>query len=324
MFQRTKGRVALAAIMAAAVAVSVAACSSPSGGSASSDKKGTVGIVEWDTATPVDNSFYLGAKAALQKDVYQIVSQDPKADSAQANSICQQFVTRQVQDIVIITHPLSSMTQCMSAAAAAKIPVFYIGSPLQTGMAGAIDVSSPKATNDVFLKYVKDNKTNSILTLDYSPGTPCLLRAQYRDKILKGLDIQETSHQLQIPGQVVDAQNTTAAWLNGHPEGAGKYAIWACFTDPASGAAAAVQQAGRKDIQIFTWDFNKEIQQLIDQGYVYATFSLQGKVVGSQVVGLIDKYNSTGKPQSAASKGTILTKENVDQFVKDNPSVLDQ
>jgi ribose transport system substrate-binding protein len=326
-------RAAVLGAVAGALVVSLAACSSASDGGSSSGpaasgssataEKGTVGIVEFDTTAAIDNQFVQGTKSELEAKGWKTLSQDPKGDPGQANGICSQFVTRKVQALVVTTFALDQMAQCMSQAKAAKIPVFYIGSPLLDGMAGSVDVTSPKPINDLFVPYVKDNAVTDILTLDYTPGTPCRLRKEYRDEQLKGVNVKVTRHEFPIPGQVVDAQNATAAWLAAHPAGSGKFAIWACFTDPTAGAVAAIKQAGRTDeIPIYTWDFNKTILDPLKSGQVAATLSLDGTAVGGQVATLVDGYKAGGTPTGVPAANKILTKENIDAYVAENPNSI--
>lgn len=306
---------------AASAAPSAAAPAS----SAAAAAKGTVGVVEFDTTAAIDNLFVQGTKKQLEAMGYTTISQDPKGDPGQANGICAQFVTQQVQAIVVTTFALDQMAQCMSQAKDANIPVFYIGSPLLDGMAGSVDVTSPKPINDLFVPYVKDNGVTDILTLDYTPGTPCRLRKEYRDEQLaaQAPDVKATNHEFPIPGQVVDAQNATAAWLAAHPEGSGKFAIWACFTDPTTGAVAAIKQAGRTDeIPIYTWDFNKTILDPLKSGQVAATLSLDGNAVGDQVAGIVDEYLANGTPQGVPAANTILTADTIDEYLAANPDAL--
>ena len=335
MSVRTTRRAMVASALSCAAILAISACSSGStadstsssgssaGASSGAAEKGTVGIVEFDTTAAIDNLFVTGTKAELEKKGWKTLSQDPKGDPGQANSICSQLVTQQVQVIVITTFAQDQMAQCMSQAKGANIPVFYIGSPLLDGMAGAVDVTSPKPINDLFVPYVKDNGVTDILTLDYTPGTPCRLRKQYRDQLLKGVSVKVTSHEFPIPGQVVDAQNTTAAWLAAHPAGSGKFAIWACFTDPTAGAVAAIKQAGRTDdIPIYTWDFNKTILDPLKSGQVAATLSLDGNAVGAQVATLIDEYMVSHTPKGVPAANTILTAKTIDDYLSKNPNAL--
>lgn len=283
-----------------------------------------MGIVEFDTTAAIDNQFVQGTKAELSAKGWKPVSQDPKGDPGQANGICSQFVTQKAKAIVVTTFALDQMAQCMSQAKGANIPVFFIGSPLLDGMAGAVDVTSPKPINDLFVPYVKDNGVTDVLALDYTPGTPCRLRKEYRDELLKGLpNVEVTRHEFPIPGQVVGAQNATAAWLAAHPAGSGKFAIWACFTDPTAGAVAAIKQAGRTDdIPIYTWDFNKTILDPLKSGQVAATLSLDGTAVGGQVAGLVDEYMASKTPKGVPAANKVLTAETIDAYIAENPDAV--
>jgi ribose transport system substrate-binding protein len=312
-----------AGVLAVAVILGTSACSSGAANAGATSGPGTAGIIEFDTTSQIDALFVTGSKSALEADGWTVVSQDPKGDPGQANSICSQFITRQVNILVVTTFAIDQMAQCMSEAKAANIPVFFIASPLVDGMAGAVDVTSPKPINDLFADYIKKNKVTSILALDYSPGTPCRMRKEYRAELLKSLNVTVSEHEFTIPGQVVDAQNATAAWLAANPEGAGNYAIWACFTDPTAGAVAAINQAGRTDsIPVFTWDFNKTIVEPLKSGQVAATLSLDGNAVGAQVAKLVKAFQADGKAVGVPAENVILTKDTLDKFLADNPNAL--
>jgi ribose transport system substrate-binding protein len=312
-----------------APATNAPATTAPSGAApsvaASTKATGTVGIVGFDTTSPMDNTFATAAQAFLEKDGFTVLTQDPKGDPGQANTICSQYVTRQVVALLVVTFNKDQMAQCMSQADAAKIPVFFSGSPLQDGMAGAVDNTAPPPINDVFMKYLKDNGITDILSLDYSPGTPCRLRAAYREDALSksGLNVKESKHEFPIPGQVVDSQNATAAWLAAHPAGSGKFAIWSCFADSSSGAVAALNQVGRTDVPIFTWDLTKAIVPAIKTGQVAATLYLDAPGIGGQDGQLIEAWlagNTTPKGEVAAS--TIVTKDNIDAVLAAHPEVM--
>lgn len=323
MFSMKHSRHVAAGILAAGILVATAACSGGAADPGSTKGVLTAGIVEFDTTSQIDALFVSGTSDALKAKGWDVVSQDPKGDPGQANTICAQYVTRKVSVLVVTTFALDQMAQCMSQAKAANIPVFFIGSPLLDGMAGSVDVTSPKPINDLFIDYLKTEKITAVLTLDYTPGTPCRLRKEYRDKKLAVLGIKASNHEFPIPGQVVDAQNATAAWLAAHPEGSGKFAIWACFTDPTAGAVAAYNQAGRTDkIPVFTWDFNKTILEPLKTGQVAATLSLDGAAVGAQVADLVTKYLKDGTPVGVPAANLILKSDTIDKYIADNPGSI--
>lgn len=285
----------------------------------------TVGIVGFDTTSYMDKTFAESTASYLQSVGFEVLSQDPKGDLGQANTICSQYVTRQVDAIVVTTFALDQMAQCMSQTKTANIPVIFIASPLKEGMSGAVDVTAPPPINDIFIKYLTDNGITDTLALDYSPGTPCRLRAAYREDVLakSGLPIKETKSEFHIPGQVVESQNATAAWLAAHPEGSGKFAIWSCFADSASGAGAALNQVGRNDAPIFTWDLTKAIVPMVQSGQIAADLFLDANKVGQQAGQLVEGYlNGDTTPKGVAAANVILTKDNIDQFLADNPGVI--
>src|SRR4051812_46330779 len=91
MNRPVRGRAIAAGFLALGTAITLAGCGASGGDSASSsssDSKGTVGLVEFDTTSPIDAEFANGAREALKKDGWQVLSQDPKGDPGQANTIC--------------------------------------------------------------------------------------------------------------------------------------------------------------------------------------------------------------------------------------------
>jgi ABC-type sugar transport system substrate-binding protein len=302
------------------------AATEPAGTDAGSIETGILGIVEMNATSPIDNLFALNTKKAFEELGWEVYSQDPKGDLGQANAICSQWVTRQVDVLVITTFSIDQMAQCMSQAGAANIPVFFLGSPLAEGMAGSVSYVIPAPPNDLFIQYLQDKNVTSFLSLDYTPGTPCRLRAEYREAQVKekGITAKEQSFQFNMPGQVVESQNGTAAWLQANPAGAGTYAIWSCYADSTQGALAAITQAGRTDdLPIFTWDFSVSILPAIESGQV-TTLYYSPDSVAQSVKDLILQYLKDGVPAEAEPSVTLVTKDNDEQFLNDNPGALEE
>ncbi|MCY7418446.1 MAG: substrate-binding domain-containing protein [Chloroflexi bacterium] len=324
---RVIGLAALSVMMLTASSGSAIAASPPASGAPASAAAvtGKVGIVAFDSTSPIDKIFAESTKAQLESVGNTTLMQDPKGDPGQANTICSQYVTASVDAIVVTVFAMDQMAQCVASAADAQIPLFFLGGPLLDGMQGAISFTSPAPINDAFIKYVTDNGITDVLALDYSPGTPCRVRAEYRTKVLaeQAPSVNVTKHEFPIPGQVVDAQNTTAAWLAAHPVDQGKYAIWSCFADPTSGAGAALNQVGRTDVPIFTWDFNQTILPAIQSGQIAADLYLDAVQVGVTAAGLVQDYlNGNTVPQGVEAPTQVLNKDNIDQFLLDHPEAL--
>jgi ABC-type sugar transport system substrate-binding protein len=320
--KKFKGVVLALAVGATLVLNSYSSASAFSPRAASAGK--SLGIIQFDATSPIDNLFASNTQKAFEKLGWKVSTQDPKGDLGQANAICTQWVTKKVNVLVVTTYAMDQMAQCMSQAKAAKIPVFFLGSPLFPGMAGSVSYVIPGPPNDLFIKYLKTEHVTSFLTLDFTPGTPCRLRAKYRDKAIKAQHItaKKYAFQFHIPGQVVESQNGTAAWLQANPAGAGKYAIWSCYADSTQGALAAIAQAGRKDpLPIFTWDFSASILPAIRSGQVDTVYYAPSDVANT-VKDNILKYLKTGIPKEGTPSTVLVTKDNVKKFLKDNPGVL--
>jgi ABC-type sugar transport system substrate-binding protein len=316
---------AAAAGAALALAAMLAACSSPSGGSGGGDEGSkTVGIVSYDTTTVAAKAETDAAKAAIEDQLgWEVLTQDPKGDAAQANTLCTQYVTRQVNYIVISVFSYDQMAQCMSAATTANIPVFYLAGTLTEGMAGAISTAVPGPINEAMVDAVKDLDNLKILAMTLQPGAPCRVREADLDDQAAAAGITDAieKHEVVVPGQVTDAQNATAAWLAAHPAGNGEnLVIWACFADPAVGAYAALQQAGRTDVHIYTWDLTKPSVEPIQQGVIAATLAIDSKGEGGQLVTMIKSFLAGKAPYEEDAKSTVITKDNIDQYLKDNPN----
>jgi len=306
----------------AGLGIGLAGCSTGGGGEDGDAK--TLGLVAFDMTSASDAAFDNSTVAAFEGAGWEVLTQDPKGDPGQANTICSQYVTRQVTALVITTFAQDQMAQCLSQADAAEIPVFFLASPLQDGMAGAVDLVAPEPINDVFIEYLESEGVTEVLTLDYTPGTPCRLRAEYRDNKIEesGLDINVTRQEFPIPGQVVASQNSTAAWLAAHPEGSGTFAIWTCFADATAGAMAAIQQAGRTDdLPIFTWDYSVSILDGIRSGAVAADLWIDFDAMGGQLLELVDEYLAGGEPRGVVAANIVLNADNIEQFLADHPEI---
>jgi ribose transport system substrate-binding protein len=257
----------------------------------------------------------------MEAEGWEVLSQDPKGDAAQANTICTQYVTRQVDVVVISVFDTTQMAQCMAAASAASIPVFYLAGSLTDGVAGAISTDAAAPVNDYMVEQVGDLPNLKILAMTLQPGAPCRAREADLDEKLAaaGLSDKIEKHEVVVPGQVTDAQNATAAWLQANPESEGAdLVIWACFSDPAMGAYAALQQAGR-DVPIYTWDFSDQAVEPLRNGDLAAVLAIDSAGEGALLVDLIKGHLDGAEPQQVDAGTTIVTPENLEDFLAEHP-----
>lgn len=317
----TRGRRGLAVGVIALAGVLLAGCSNTPSGSGDDGDKLTVGIVSFDTTTVSAKIETDGAKTAMEAEGWEVLSQDPKGDAAQANTICTQYITRQVDAIVISVFDTTQMAQCMTGAAAANIPVFYLAGSLSDGVAGALSTTAAAPVNSYLIEQVGDLPKLKVLAMTLQPGAPCRAREADFDEQMEaaGLADKVEKHEVVVPGAVTDAQNATAAWLQANPESEGAdLVIWACYADPAMGAYAALQQAGR-DVPIFTWDFSDQAVEPVRSGAMAAVLAIDSAGEGEQLVELINNYRDGGDPIEVDANTTIVTPDNLEDFLADNP-----
>lgn len=323
--KRSSVAVRFGGLVAGLAVVSLTLVGCGSAGSASSGSK-SIGLVGFD-ASVVASAVETDAAAKAMKDAgWNVHEQDPRGDASQANSLCTQYVSQKVNAVVVSTFDASQMAACLATARAANIPVFFLASAeLKDGMAGAISVSAEKPVNDEFAKYLANLKNPRILSLQYAAGAPCLLRANYFDKVIKEAGIPRSDiqvNQVEVPGQVTDAQNATTAWLNAHPASDGQdLVIWTCFSDPALGANAALKQANRQ-VPIFTWDVTPQLVNLVKSGAIHTTGINDPAGMGSKLVDMIKSYLSGKKATVEPAPFVILDKANINSYLSSHPGAI--
>jgi ribose transport system substrate-binding protein len=311
-------RVGLGSLLGLAIVTAACGGSTPSG-----PKAVRVGLVAFDTTTVAAQREADASKKAMEAAGWTVSMQDPSGDASKANALCTQFVAQQVDVVVVDVFQGGQMAQCLSAASTANIPVFFIASVLAPGMAGAISTSIPTKINQIFVDYVKTLKKPKIFSLQFSPGAPCLARQkdEFAQLTTAGIALSNVqSHEVKIPGQVVDSQAATTAWLNAHPKSAGEdLVIWSCFSDAALGANAAMKQSGRS-APSYTWDLTKQIVPLLKSGEIKATSISDAPKLGDQLVKMITDYRGGNKtPQAIDATALVLDASSIDAYTAANP-----
>ena len=164
----------------------------------------------------------------------------------------------------------------------------------------------------------------SLLALEYAPGLPCQERAKDLLAAVKGTKIQLTQEQITIPGQVTSADAATTAWANAHPPGSGPLAVWACFDDPATGAAAALRSLGRTDVKVYGLNGTAAAMALVKSGGMTATTWVDGTDQGVELGKLLQQAVKEGKsfkPILIGGKTIIVDKSNVGSFLVAHPQL---
>jgi ABC-type sugar transport system substrate-binding protein len=304
------------------VGLALGACGSTSS-SGSSASKLKVGVIDFDiTSVPAQREAN-AVSDALKAQGWEVIQEDSAGDVNSANSICQAYVTEGFNVIVSDVWSASEMSQCFTATKAANIPVFFLASALGPNVAGAISTSLTTSINQLFITAVKAASKPVILTLQFSPGLPCLQRQQVMDTMRTAAGIPASSvtrHEENANAWGTDAKAATTAWLDAHPASLGQQLfIWSCTSLAGEGAVAALKELGRTATQ-YTWDLTSQDVPLIENGTFSATSISNATILGQQMVGMIKRYEANPKasPEGLLATALVLTPSNMADYAAHN------
>ena len=305
----------LAAVAVGAIAVPAVAQDKP-----------LLGIVSI-TATEANNARYIkGAEMAAGEKGWEVSVIDAQGSADQANAGIQNMVQRGAKAIVDMVFPVSSIGAGLAAADAAKIPVVTWGGGLGGSVVATNGSGGPMAVPVVEMMVKDLGGKGDVLALTYHAGEVCRNREIVMDEILaKYPDIKVTRNEVRIPGYFEDGARYAAAWLALHPAGSGPLAIWGCWDDPSIGAISALRQQGRDDVFVYGINGNAQALENIQKGYMTATAWQDSFTEGYKMLGIIEEAIAAGsawQPKAVEVTAVVVTRDNVEAFLKDHPDAI--
>ena len=164
--------------------------------------------------------------------------------------------------------------------------------------------------------------SGTVLDLSYHPGIPCRERAGAFDAAVKANPgLKATTHEITIPGEAESSQAATSAWLTADANAKGPFAIFNCYDDNAMGAIATLKQNGRIDDCVYSFNATAPAVQAVKDGTMTATLGVDLTSAGKELIDQIPDIAKAGdswQPKSFIPGYTIVTKENVDQILKNS------
>ncbi len=279
------------------------------------------------SANEANNARYIaGASAAAKEDGWTVSVIDAAGSADQANAAIQNFAGRGAGAVVDMVFPWSSIGAGLAAAKDAGVPVVTWGGGLG-GSVAATNGSGAPVAKPVLDKMVADlGGKGDLLALTYRTGEVCRQREGLLDGVLASHpDIQATKDEVRIPGYFEDGAQYANAWLASHPAGDGKQAVWGCWDDPAIGAIGALRQQGRDDVLVYGVNGNAQAIENIRNGHMTATAWEDSYQEGYRMVKLLKDVKAAGSawaPEAVEVPAILVTKENVDGFLKEHPDAL--
>jgi ribose transport system substrate-binding protein len=297
-------------------------------GAATAQDKPLLGIVSI-SATEANNARYIkGAEKAAAERGWEVSVIDAQGSADQANAGMQNLAQRGVKAMVDMVFPVSSIGAGLAAADEAGIPVATWGGGLGGSVIATNGSGGPMAVPIVEMMVEDLGGKGDVLALTYRTGEVCRNREVVMDEILAAHpDIKVTKNEVRIPGYFEDGAQYATAWLALHPPGSGPLAIWGCWDDPSIGAISALRQAGRDDVKVYGINGNAQALENIQKGFMTATAWQDSFTEGYNMLGIIEEAIAAGaawEPKAVEVTAVVVTKDNVEQFLKDHPEAIGQ
>jgi len=285
------------------------------------DDKLDIGIITFSTSDVDTNQMIDTMTKQAESKGWTVATLNANGDPSQAIAGIKQLVTKQVDAIVVTVFDSTGLAAGLAAAKEANIPVLSAGGGMAPGIALSASTGAAPPLMDLLLKNI-DN-AGTVLNLSYHPGIPCRERADTFDAaVAANPNLKATTHEITIPGAAESSQAATSAWLAATTGDKGPFAIFNCYDDNAMGAIAALKQNGRTDVQVYSFNATAPAVQAVKDGTMTATLGVDLTSAGKMLIDQIPDVIAAGdawEPKSFVPGYDLVTKDNVDQFMKDNP-----
>jgi ribose transport system substrate-binding protein len=280
-----------------------------------------IGVVTFSTSDVDTNQMIDTMTEEAQSKGWTVETLNANGDPSQAITAIKQLVTKKVDAIIVTVFDSTGLAAGLQAAGDANIPVLSAGGGMAPGIALSASTGAAQPLVDLMLK--NTGGTGTVLDLSYHPGIPCRERADAFDAaVAANPGLKATTHEITIPGAAESSQAATNAWLSANANAKGPFAIFNCYDDNAMGAIAALKQNGRTDVQVYSFNATAPAVQAVKDGTMTATLGVDLTSAGKMLVDQIPDILSAGsawQPKSFIPGYTLVTKDNVDEFMKNNP-----
>ncbi len=285
------------------------------------DAKLSIGIVTFSTSDIDTNRMVDSMTDDAKARGWTVTNVNARGEPLQANTAIKQLVTKKVDAIIVTVFDSNSLASGIAAAKDAGVPILSAGGGLAPGVALAASTGAAQPVVDLMLKDLDNSGT--ALDLTYHPGVPCRERADAFDAAIKAHPgIKATSHEIDIQSSAASSQAATSAWLSANAKATGPFAIFNCYDDNAMGAIAALKQNDRKDVKVYSFNATAPAIHAVREGWMTATLTVDLKSAGKMLVDAIPEIRKEGaawKPKSFIPDHVIVTKDNVDDFIRTHP-----
>jgi ABC-type sugar transport system substrate-binding protein len=284
--------------------------------------------VSWSQSSVKDAEQLAAMQAVAKKNGWTITVMDAQGDPSKMVPLIQDAVQTSPDVVITEVFPASQITAAAQAAKAKGIPIISLGGGLGDGVEAYWDDGVPFGEAVAQTVLTKVGTKGDVLLLGYSPGAPATGRENGFKNALKAANATYTidRQEIPVPGEVEAGLKFAQAWLTSHPKGGGPYVIFGTWDEPAVGAVSALRQMGRTDVYVYGVDGSPQGFQAIKDGTMTGTLWSDPQAVGTAAAEAIPQIIANGvsgdKTMHVMETYTMVTKDNVDQIIKDHPYVM--
>ena len=310
---RTRATMLLAVLLLAVLATALAAGCQRGGGEGGGGAR--IGL----SVSTLNNPFFVtlrdGAQSAADEAGAELIVSDAQNDTAQQQDDIQNFVTQQVN--VILVNPVDSdaVVPAIEAANQANIPVIALDRGASGGeLATTIASDNVQGGNLAGEELIRLVGSGSVAQLEGTPGAdPARDRGQgFQDAIDTQSAVEVVASQ-SANFDRAEGLNVAENILQANPDIAG---IFAQNDEMALGAVQALGGSAGDDVKVVGFDAIEDALSAIQDGTMNATVAQQPAEIGSLgVENAISVINGESVEENIPVEVQLVTPENVSDFL---------
>jgi ribose transport system substrate-binding protein len=309
-------RATLLAVLVLVVLAAALAASCQRGGGGGEGGGQRIGL----SISTLNNPFFVtlrnGAQDAAKKEGAELIVADAQNDAATQQDDVQNFVTQQVDAILVNPVDSESVVPAVEAANQADIPVIALDRGASGGeIATLIASDNVEGGRIAGRELIRLVGSGPVAQLEGIPGaTPTRDRGQGFEEVINGQDAVELVASQTANFDRAEGLNVTENILQSNPEIKG---IFAQNDEMALGAVRALGNRAGTDVKIVGFDAIEDALNAIQDGKMNATVAQQPDRIGSLgVENAIKVIDGESVPKNIPVEVKLVTKENVSEFLQ--------
>jgi ribose transport system substrate-binding protein len=309
-------RTTLLAVLILAILASVVAAGCQRGGGGGEGGGPRIGL----SISTLNNPFFVtlrnGAQDAAKKEGAELIVSDAQNDAATQQDDVQNYVTQQVDAILVNPVDSESIVPAVQAANQADIPVIALDRGASGGEIATLIVSDNVEGGRMAGKeLIELVGSGPVAQLEGIPGaSPTRDRGQGFEEVINGQDAVELVASQTANFVREEGLTVTENILQSNPEIKG---IFAQNDEMALGAVRALKNRAGTDVKIVGFDGVEEALKAVQSGKMNATVAQQPDRIGSLgVENAIKVVDGESVEKNIPVPVKLVTKENVSEFLQ--------